>query len=42
MNREEFISEVEKLGIVVTKEKLELLNKFYNLLSNSSYSVCTK
>ena len=32
MNKEEFISEVEKLGIVVTKENLELLNKFYNLL----------
>ena len=32
MNREEFINEVEKLGIEVTKEKMDKLNKFYNLL----------
>ena len=32
MNREEFIEEVKKLNIEVTDEKLELLEKFYNLL----------
>ena len=32
MNREEFINEVEKLGIEVTKEKLEKLDKYYDLL----------
>ena len=32
MNREEFILEVEKLGISVDEEKLLKLEKFYNLL----------
>ena len=32
MNKELFISEVEKLGIEVTTEKLEKLELFYNLL----------
>ena len=32
MNKEEFIEEVKKLNIVVTDEKLELLDKFYHLL----------
>ena len=32
MNKEEFIEEVKKLNIEVTNEKLELLEKFYNLL----------
>ncbi len=32
MNKEEFVKELEKLGIEVTEEKLEKLNKFYNLL----------
>lgn len=32
MNRDEFIVEVEKLGIEVTDEKLDLLDKFYHLL----------
>lgn len=32
MNREQFIFEVEKLGIEVTSEKLEKLEYFYNLL----------
>ena len=32
MNKELFISEVEKLGIEVTSEKLEKLDLFYNLL----------
>ncbi len=32
MNKELFIEEVKKLGIEVTKEKLEKLDKYYNLL----------
>lgn len=32
MNREEFVLEVEKLGIEATSEKLEKLETFYNLL----------
>ena len=32
MNKEEFVKEVEKLGIEVNEEKLDLLEKFYNLL----------
>ncbi len=32
MNKEEFIEEVKKLNIEVNDEKLELLEKFYNLL----------
>jgi len=32
MNKENFIIEVEKLGLNVTNEKLEKLEKFYNLL----------
>ena len=32
MNKDLFISEVEKLGIEVTSEKLEKLDLFYNLL----------
>ena len=34
MNKENFIIEVEKLGLKVTNEKLEKLEKFYNLLIN--------
>ena len=32
MNKEEFVKEVEKIGINITQEKLELLDKFYILL----------
>ena len=32
MNKEEFIEEVKKLNIEVTNEKLDLLEKFYNIL----------
>lgn len=32
MNKEEFVEEVKKLNIEVTDDKLELLEKFYNLL----------
>lgn len=32
MNKEEFIKEVQKLNIEVTKEKMNLLDKFYHLL----------
>lgn len=32
MNKEEFIEEVQKLKIEVTEEKLDLLDKFYQLL----------
>ena len=32
MNKEEFVLEVEKLGIDISKEKLDLLDKYYNLL----------
>lgn len=32
MNKDEFILEVKKLGIEVTEEKLDLLDKFYHLL----------
>ena len=32
MNREEFIEELSKLGIVLTKEQEVKLEKFYNLL----------
>ena len=32
MNREEFVLEVEKLGIKVSKEKLEKLERYYELL----------
>ena len=32
MNKEEFIIEVEKLGIKPTKEQMDLLDKFYHLL----------
>ena len=32
MNREEFIAELEKLGIILTKEQELKLEKFYNLL----------
>ncbi len=32
MNKEEFVEEVKKLNIEVTDERLDLLEKFYNLL----------
>ena len=32
MNREEFIAELEKLGIILTKDQELKLEKFYNLL----------
>ena len=32
MNKEEFLKEVKKLNIILTKEQLEKLDKFYNLL----------
>ena len=32
MNKDIFIKEVEKLGIIITEEKLDKLNKYYELL----------
>ena len=32
MNREEFVKEIEKLGIIATTEQLEKLEDFYKLL----------
>lgn len=34
MNKDEFIKEVKKLGILLDEEKLNKLDKFYNLLIN--------
>ena len=41
MNKEEFIKEVSKLGIELTNEQLELLDKYYRLLTeeNEKYNL---